>query len=42
MRPVIADVLATHDVRSGVQLTVDDVLAADDWARREATRLVAS
>ena len=40
--PTIADVLAGHDVRSGEQLTVDDVLAADAWARHEATRLVAS
>jgi 1-deoxy-D-xylulose-5-phosphate reductoisomerase len=38
--PTIADVLAAHDVRSGVQLSVDDVLAADAWARDEATRLV--
>jgi 1-deoxy-D-xylulose-5-phosphate reductoisomerase len=40
--PTIADVLAAHDVRSGEQLTVDDVLAADAWARGEATRLVGS
>jgi 1-deoxy-D-xylulose-5-phosphate reductoisomerase len=40
--PTIADVLALHDVPSGEQLTVDDVLAADAWARREATRLVGS
>jgi 1-deoxy-D-xylulose-5-phosphate reductoisomerase len=39
--PTIADVLDAHDVRSGEQLTVDDVLEADAWARREATRLVA-
>ena len=38
--PTIADVLAAHDVRSGVQLGVDDVLAADGWARSEAARLV--
>ncbi len=38
--PTIADVLAAHDVPSGEQLTVDDVLAADAWARSEATRLV--
>jgi 1-deoxy-D-xylulose-5-phosphate reductoisomerase len=38
--PTIADVLAAHDVRSGVQLSVDDVLAADAWARHEASRLV--
>jgi 1-deoxy-D-xylulose-5-phosphate reductoisomerase len=39
--PTIADVLSAHDVRSGEQLTVDDVLAADAWARDEAARLVA-
>ena len=38
--PTISDVLARHDVRSSEQLTVDDVLAADAWARREATSLV--
>jgi 1-deoxy-D-xylulose-5-phosphate reductoisomerase len=38
--PTIADVLAAHDVRSGEQLTVDDVLDADAWARSEAARLV--
>jgi 1-deoxy-D-xylulose-5-phosphate reductoisomerase len=38
--PTIADVLAVHDVRSDEQLTVDDVLAADAWARHEAARLV--
>ncbi len=37
--PTIAAVLATHDVPSEV-LTVDDVLAADAWARHEADRLV--
>jgi 1-deoxy-D-xylulose-5-phosphate reductoisomerase len=40
--PTIADVLAAHDVRSGELLTVDDVLAADAWARHEANRLVGS
>ena len=34
----VADVLGAHDVPSGEQLTVDDVLAADAWARDEATR----
>ena len=34
--------LRAHDVPSGEQLTVDDVLAADAWARNEATRLVGS
>jgi 1-deoxy-D-xylulose-5-phosphate reductoisomerase len=38
----IGDVLALHDVPSGEQLTVDDVLAADAWARSEASRLVGS
>ena len=38
--PTINDVLAAHDVLSGVQLGVDDVLAADGWARSEAARLV--
>ncbi len=38
--PTIADVLSAHDVLSGVQLGVDDVLAADGWARSEAARLV--
>jgi 1-deoxy-D-xylulose-5-phosphate reductoisomerase len=35
--PTIADVLADHDVPSEVTLTVDDVLAADAWARTAAT-----
>ena len=39
--PTIAAVLARHDVRSTVQpTTVDDILAADAWARREATHLI--
>ena len=38
--PLIADVLSAHDVGSGQQLTVDDVLAADAWARSEAARRV--
>jgi len=37
--PLVAEVLATHDVPSEV-LTVDDVLAADAWARHEASTLV--
>nr|WP_318152026.1 1-deoxy-D-xylulose-5-phosphate reductoisomerase [Nocardioides hwasunensis] len=38
--PTVAAVLADHDVRSSEHLTVDDVLAADAWARDEvATRL---
>jgi 1-deoxy-D-xylulose-5-phosphate reductoisomerase len=42
--PTIRGVLAVHDVRSGVQpsdqLSVDDILAADAWARHEASGLV--
>ena len=33
---VVAAVLAAHDVRSQEQLSVDDVLAADAWARTAA------
>jgi hypothetical protein len=34
-------VVAAHDVGSEVhELTVDDVLAADAWARTETTRLL--
>jgi 1-deoxy-D-xylulose-5-phosphate reductoisomerase len=36
----IAAVLGTHDVPSEQTLTVDDVLAADAWARDEAARLI--
>jgi 1-deoxy-D-xylulose-5-phosphate reductoisomerase len=36
----VARVLGVHDVPSGETLTVDDVLAADAWARDEATRLI--
>ena len=37
----VSDVVQTHGVPSGEQeLTVDDVLAADAWARDEATRLI--
>ena len=39
--PTVAAVLAAHDVRSGEHLTVDDVLAADAWARAEASALIA-
>ncbi len=39
--PTVAAVLASHDVRSGEHLTVDDVLAADAWARAEASALIA-
>ncbi len=36
----VADVLSRHDVGSGGTLTVDDVLAADAWARETTTSLV--
>jgi 1-deoxy-D-xylulose-5-phosphate reductoisomerase len=36
----IAQVLAAHDVPSREHLTVDDVLAADSWARAEAAALI--
>ncbi|WP_322922034.1 MULTISPECIES: 1-deoxy-D-xylulose-5-phosphate reductoisomerase [Nocardioides] len=39
--PTVADVLAAHDVRSSENLTVDDVLAADAWARERATAVIA-
>ncbi|RYB95428.1 1-deoxy-D-xylulose-5-phosphate reductoisomerase [Nocardioides oleivorans] len=35
--PTVAAVLAAHDVRSSEHLTVDDVLAADAWAREETS-----
>ena len=38
----VADVLARHDVRSDETLSVDDVLAADAWARAETNRLIGS
>jgi 1-deoxy-D-xylulose-5-phosphate reductoisomerase len=38
--PTVESVVATHDVRSSDMLTVDDVLAADTWAREEAHRLI--
>jgi 1-deoxy-D-xylulose-5-phosphate reductoisomerase len=39
----VASVVAqASDVRSDATLTVDDVLAADAWARTEATRLIGS
>ncbi|MFC4786683.1 1-deoxy-D-xylulose-5-phosphate reductoisomerase [Nocardioides sp. MAHUQ-72] len=38
--PTVAAVLAHHDVPSRQRLTVDDVLAADGWARAEATRTI--
>src|SRR3954453_8134705 len=36
----VAHVLDQHDVRSGSVPTLDDVLAADAWARDEATRRI--
>jgi 1-deoxy-D-xylulose-5-phosphate reductoisomerase len=38
--PTIEYVVSTHDVRSSDTLTVDDILAADAWARDEAHRLI--
>lgn len=38
--PTVAAVLGDHDVRSEQELTVDDVLAADAWARSRATELI--
>jgi len=40
--PSVAAVLARHDVVSGETLTVDDVLAADAWARDETAHLIGS
>ena len=37
---VIADVVHSHDVPSEQALTVDDVLAADAWARATAADLI--
>jgi len=36
----VGHVLGLHDVPSNPALTLDDVLAADAWARAEATRLI--
>jgi 1-deoxy-D-xylulose-5-phosphate reductoisomerase len=38
--PTVASVLADHDVPSEEDLTVDDVLAADGWARARALEIV--
>jgi 1-deoxy-D-xylulose-5-phosphate reductoisomerase len=38
----VGDVLAAHDVGSSQHLTVDDVLAADAWARRRASAAISS
>ncbi|WP_210648621.1 1-deoxy-D-xylulose-5-phosphate reductoisomerase [Nocardioides sp. SYSU D00065] len=40
--PIVADVLAAHRVRSSEDMTVDDVLEADAWAREQATALITS
>ncbi|TNM47131.1 1-deoxy-D-xylulose-5-phosphate reductoisomerase [Nocardioides albidus] len=37
---LIADVVAAHDVPSKGQLSLDDVLGADAWAREAATQLI--
>ncbi|UUW87474.1 1-deoxy-D-xylulose-5-phosphate reductoisomerase [Pimelobacter simplex] len=37
---LVGDVLAAHDVPSEGQLSLDDVLAADAWARESATQLI--
>jgi 1-deoxy-D-xylulose-5-phosphate reductoisomerase len=38
--PTVAGVLGRHDVPSKEHLAVDDVLAADAWARSEASRII--
>ena len=39
--PTVQAVLSTHDVPSEEQsMTVEDVLAADSWARRTARHLI--
>ena len=38
----VAEVLGRHDVRSEGPLSVEDVLAADRWARQETARLIGS
>jgi 1-deoxy-D-xylulose-5-phosphate reductoisomerase len=38
--PTVASVQGRHDVPSKEHLTVDDVLAADGWARSEARRII--
>jgi len=37
---VVADVVARHDVPLKEQLTIDDILAADTWAREEAHLMI--
>ena len=38
---VVAEVLRSHDVPSEQDLSLDDVLGADAWAREEALRVIA-
>jgi 1-deoxy-D-xylulose-5-phosphate reductoisomerase len=38
---VVASAIADHDVPSNEQLSLDDVLAADAWAREAASRTIA-
>jgi 1-deoxy-D-xylulose-5-phosphate reductoisomerase len=38
--PTVEQVLATHDVPSTGVLTIDDIRAADSWAREETGRLI--
>jgi 1-deoxy-D-xylulose-5-phosphate reductoisomerase len=38
--PTVEQVVATHDVPSTDVLTVEDILAADTWARDETARLI--
>jgi 1-deoxy-D-xylulose-5-phosphate reductoisomerase len=38
----VSDVVTAHDVPSKEHMTVDDVLAADAWAREEAARLLSA
>lgn len=38
---VVADAVAAHDVPSNQQISLDDVLAADAWAREAAARTIA-
>lgn len=40
--PTVASVVAQHDVPSSESLSVDDVLAADAWARAAAAELIGS
>ncbi len=40
--PTVAEVVAAHDVRLGEHLTVDDVLAADAWARERTAATIST